>query len=346
MRNYSRRDALYIAGLGVVTVFGATACSTTAPTTDTASTSASASAEDATITMKYIDINPSEVTSAQGDAMVTYAKDHGAELSVEYFNQNPATEQTLIENAVQAGVDVLIVHDQSENDCVDAINAAVDAGIPVLLYGTDVPDGNYTLLYGEDSYSAGQKMGEIAAAWAKENLVDAGKSVVCAMGTYSVTKIAVDRGVGAQDKLLEEIPDARIVGTYEMAYKEEGLKVGENLMQSDPDVNLVLAINDQSGLGVMEAIKAAGKGDDVIGIYGIDGTAEGMYNIAQGTLFKGTVAIPTNEVGEKLVQAGIDIIKGTSEYAVGSKTVLYWDSMPVDESNVDDYKDVWGSLAE
>lgn len=339
------RRTFVATSLGAAAAIALSACSSSS--TSGSSAGSSSAAANADIKMQAILISSSsQVTAGQGNAMTAYAEAAGVDFSVSYYDQNIATEATLIENAVSAGVDVLIVHNQSEGDCVDNINAAVEAGVVVLMYATEVPEAEYTLLYTEDAYEAGQKEGEMAAAWAEENLVAAGQSVICAMGTYSVTQIAVDRGLGAQDKLLELIPDAEIVGTYEMAYKEEGLEVGENLLQSNPDVNLVLAINDQSGCGVMEAFVAAGKSADECGIFGIDGTDEGMYYIATDSMFKGTVAIPTNEVGELLVQAGIDIMNGESDYEVAGQTVETWESTAIDASNVNDYEDIWGYLAE
>ena len=314
------------------------ACSTEAPVSDTA-----AEAADGAIRITYVDISASEVTSAQGSAMKAYAEANGAELTVEYFDQNVSTEQALIENAIQAGVSALIVHSQGAEDCVDALNAAVDAGIPVLLYQTDVPNVRYTVMYTEDGYESGQMEGRMAAAWAQENLVDKGIPVVVASGTYSVSPFAAERSQGARDAFLEAIPDARLVGTYEAAYKEEGLEVGENLLISDPDTNVFLGVNDQSAAGVMEAFQAAGHTQDV-GLFGIDGTDQGMYDIARGTLFKGTVAIPYAQVGEDLVQAALDLCTGTSAYEPGGQTIEYWESAAIDESNVEDYRDIWGHL--
>lgn len=346
MRAITRRNFV-ASGLAAAAAVALAACSTTQPATDSGSSDSSSASDSGSLKMEAILISSaSQVTAAQGNAMAAYAEERGVDFSVYYYEQVISKEADLIENAVQAGVDVLIVHNQSEGDCVDQINAAVDAGVTVLLYATDVPDAKYTLLYTEDSYSAGQKEGEMAAAWAQENLVDKGKDVICAMGTYSVTPIAVDRGLGAQDKLLELIPDATIVGTYEMAYKEEGLEVGENLLQSNPDVNLVLGINDQSACGVMEAFEAGGKTADEVAMFGIDGTDEGMYYIATGTMFRGTVAIPTNEVGCDLVQAGIDLQSDPDKYPAGGQTVINWESTPIDASNVDEYKDIWGYLAD
>lgn len=339
MRAITRRDFV-ASSLLAAAAFALSGCTTSSPV------GSSADSGSGRLRMEAILISSSsQVTAGQGNAMSEYAKERGVDFSVQYYDQNIATQASLIENAVQRKVDVLIVHNQSEGDCVDAINAAVDAGVTVLLYATDVPQAKYTLLYTEDAYQAGAKMGEMAAAWAQENLIAKGKPVICAVGTYSVTPIAVDRGRGAQDKLLELIPDAEIVGTYEMAYKEEGLNIGENLLQSHPDTNLVLGINDQSACGVMEAFKAAGRTADEVGMFGVDGTDEGMFYIASDTMFKGTVAIPTNEVGELLVQAGIDLQSDPDLYPAESQTVISWESTPIDKTNVYDYEDIWGHLA-
>lgn len=288
----------------------------------------------------------SQTTAGQAKAMSDFAAENNIDFNVEYYDQNIATEASLIENAAQAGVKVLIILNQSPGDCVDAMNAAVDAGVTILLYATEVPDARYTLLYTEDAYSAGQMEGQMAAEWAQANLVDKGEKVVCALGTYSVTPIAVDRSNGAKDALLEAIPDAEIVGPFEMAYKEEGLEVGENLLQSHPETNLVMGCNDQSACGVMEAFAAAGRTPDQVGMFGVDGTDEGMYYIATDTMFKGTVAIPVNEVGVELVQVGIDLQGDPDLYPAGGQTIKNWESVPVTKSNVEDYRDLWEHLAQ
>lgn len=294
--------------------------------------------------MKAILISSSsQVTAAQGNAMTAYAKDNGIDFTVEYYDQNISTEATMIENAVAAGVDVLIVHNQSEGDCIEPINKAIDAGVEVILYATDIPEVDYTYLFTEDAYALGKQMGKMAGEWANENLVAKGEPVIAAVGTYSVTPIAVDRNRGIVDALTEVCPEAEVVGTYEMAYKEEGLVAGENILQSHPDVNLVIGINDQSACGVYEAFKAAGLSDKNIGMFGIDGTDEACYYISQDTLFKGVLYISANEVGEQMVQYGIDIMKNGAPDS--AKNVVYWDAQEITKSNVEDYKGNWGHLA-
>ena len=338
MSNITRRQLIATA-TGSLVMLVTTACSTNAPKSDEPEQGGTGKRPK----IIYIDIAASEVTSGTGNAMKAYADERGADLTVEYFDQNVATEQSLIENAVQGGVSALIVHNQGGEDCVDALNAAVDAGIPLVLYQTDIPGVRYTVMFTENGYETGQKEGQLAAAWAQENLVDKDIPVVVASGTYSVSPFAVQRSDGALDEFLAAIPDAKVVGTYEAAYKEEGITVGENLLISDPDVNVFLGVNDQSSAGVMEAFQAAGHTENV-GLFGMDGTDEAMYDVARGSLFKGTVAIPYIQVGEDLVQAALDLINGTSAYEPESQTIEYWEPAIIDESNVDEYRDFWGHL--
>ncbi len=317
------------------------ACSSKAPVEDEKETGAKEQ-----LKMEAILISSSsQVTTGQGNAMKEYAEEQGIDFSVEYYDQNIATEANLIENAVTSGVDVLIVHNQSEGDCVDAINAAVEQGVTVLLYATDIPDANYTYLITEDAYELGKETGRMAGEWANENLVANGEDVIAAVGTYSVTPIAVDRSNGIKDGLAEVCPDAEIVGTYEMAYKEEGLEVGENILQAHSDVNLVVGINDQSTCGVYEAFKAAGLENNNIGMFGIDGTDEAMYYIANNTMFKGTYYISANDVGIQLVQKGIELMENGGAKG-GEKEVDYWAPQKITIDNVEDYKEIWESLAQ
>ena len=283
----------------------------------------------------------SETTTAQGNAMAAYAKANGVEFSVEYYDQNIATEAAMIENAISSGVDFLIIHNQSEGDCVDAITKAAQAGIVVVLYGTDVPDAEYNYLFTEDSYALGEQMGTMAAKWANEYLVANGEPVIAVVGNYSVTPVAVYRNEGIVAALEELCPEVQIVDTYDMAYKQEGITVGENILQAHPDVNMVVGINDQSVCGVYEAFVGAGLEGKNIGLFGIDGTAEAAYNISKQTIYKGILDIDSAKVGEQMVQCGIDAVNGNGP----ADKMIYWAGEEIRYDNIDDFAYKWEHLA-
>jgi ribose transport system substrate-binding protein len=285
----------------------------------------------------------SQVTAAQGNAIKEHAEELGAQCTLEYYDQNPAIQANMIENAITAGVDILILQNQSAGDCVAEINKAYEAGIIILLYGDAVTGAEYAYLFTEDAYALGHQMGTLAAIWANENLVANNKPVIAAVGNYSVTPIAANRNAGIVDALNELCPDVVIADTYEMAYKEEGLVAGENILQAHPNVNLVVGINDQSVCGVYEAFVAAGLENENIGMFGIDGTAEAMFFISKNTMFKGVLDIDPNTVGRNMVDLGIARVTGDS--SASTEVLQYWDGVEVTHANINDFKYKWGELA-
>jgi len=57
----------------------------------------------------------------------------------------------------------------------------------------------------------------------------------------------------------------------------------ENLLQKEPDINLVYTINEPAAAGAYQALKAAGKEGDVT-IVSVDGGCPGVENVAAGVI--------------------------------------------------------------
>ncbi len=57
----------------------------------------------------------------------------------------------------------------------------------------------------------------------------------------------------------------------------------ENLLQKDPDINVVYTINEPAAAGAYEALKAAGKEKDVL-IVSVDGGCPGVKNVKAGVI--------------------------------------------------------------
>lgn len=321
-----------------------TACSTTVPVPDSVAVlegGETKSVEDLKIVTILISSGASTTTS-MGNAIKEHAESLGAECTLQYYEQNVSIQMNMIENAIMSGADVLIMQNQSAGDCADEINRAVESGMTVVLYGDASDDISYTYRFTEDSTALGRQMGKMAADWANKKLTVKGEPVVAAVGNYSVTPIAANRNKGIVEALEEFCPDIVIADTYEMAYKEEGIEVGENILQAHPDVNLVVGINDGSVCGVYEAFLAAGKTED-IGMFGIDGTAEAEYLISQNTMMKGILDIDPNEVGKQMVEYGI--ARATGDASAPEPGIVYWKGKEVTQDNINDFEEKWGSFS-
>ena len=105
--------------------------------------------------------------------------------------------------------------------------------------------------------------------------------------------------------------------------------VMEGQLIANPDINLVLCHNDDSALGVLEAIKEAGK--EGITVIGFDGNTSALESIAAGEM-TATIAQQPAEMGYLSVMTAVAALKGeTVEKVVSVPTVV------IDASTVADY---------
>lgn len=86
--------------------------------------------------------------------------------------------------------------------------------------------------------------------------------------------------------------DPRIVGNDVTQGSEEGgRRAMENLLQKNPDINLVYTINEPAAAGAYEALKAVGKEKDVL-IVSVDGGCPGVENVKAGVIGATSMQFP------------------------------------------------------
>ena len=91
-------------------------------------------------------------------------------------------------------------------------------------------------------------------------------------------------GIDIKDpNVIGDEDDPRIVGhDVTNGNPEGGRKAMENLLQKDPDINVVHTINEPAAAGAYEALKAVGKEKDVL-IISVDGGCPGVKNVAEAS---------------------------------------------------------------
>ncbi len=162
--------------------------------------------------------------------------------------------------------------------------------------------------FGLDNYQVGKQIARNAADFIGKTFPD-GK---CEIGVcnYPLNQVCLDRAEGIVAGLAEYAPNATIVAQAQAGYTNEGVVVGENFMQAHPNMKVVAGIDDAGLLGVYEAVKAAGKLADDFGMFGSDALPEALSLIAQGSIFRSTIYLDLNTIGEKMVQAATDLVNG------------------------------------
>ncbi|WP_324651905.1 sugar ABC transporter substrate-binding protein [Georgenia sp. H159] len=204
--------------------------------------------------------------------------------------------------AITQQVDALVVAPTQAEQLQPILQQAVDADIPVLLVDTDIEDwdGKETFV-GTDNYAAGVTAGEYIL-----EQTDSGS-------------IAVIRGVPGNpstdsriDGALDTIEDSGIEVVADLAAnsdRAEGRSVMADILQSNPDVSIVFAANDDMALGALEAIKSAGVNLEDILVIGVDGTSDAVDSMLAGEL-DASIAQNSYDMGRTSVELAVELLEG------------------------------------
>ena len=97
---------------------------------------------------------------------------YGAEVNARVVGPNQAdaaAQAETIESLIGSGdIDCLAVEASGPTLMLDAIDAAIEAGVPVLAVGGDTPDSKRFAFYGNDDLAAGRAAGSLVGNWARD----------------------------------------------------------------------------------------------------------------------------------------------------------------------------------
>ncbi|MEP9379678.1 sugar ABC transporter substrate-binding protein [Aquabacter sp. CN5-332] len=155
---------------------------------------------------------------------------------------------------------------------VEQIN---EAKIPVVNVTDRSAGGKFLAFVGADDYNLGLETGR----YMLKKLGGKGNIVIIEGVKGSLTSI--DRVRGFNDAI-KEFKDVKLLASQPANYQRlQALQVMENLMQSHPQIDGVMAANDAMAIGAIEALDGANRKAQVIGI---NGTKEAVDAIKAGKL--------------------------------------------------------------
>lgn len=232
-----------------------------------------------------------------------------AEIGNVTLNIVAAEEQTdtqlgQVENFISQGVDAIIVIPVDTDATGPMTEAAQKAAIPLVYVNrrpADLPSG--IPYVGSDSLYAGTVEMQALA-----DLAGNKGNVVILIGDPA-NEAAVLRTKGCKDVAAER----GMTVTKEQAgnwYRDQGLEIMENWLQSGDQIDVVCANNDEMALGAIEALKNANKLDQVL-VGGVDATADALAAMAAGEL-EVTVFQDANGQGGGGVDAAVKLARGES----------------------------------
>lgn len=132
------------------------------------------------------------------------------------------------------------------------INKAVAAGIPTVVYDSDIPNSNRHAFLGTDWYEIGKMQGEEMVRLLH------GKGKIAYMGILGLTNM--ESGFQGLLDVLKAYPGIEVVGKFDdKANVEEAARITSDLIAAHPDIQGICGFDSNSGPGIALAVREAGK---------------------------------------------------------------------------------------
>jgi inositol transport system substrate-binding protein len=231
-----------------------------------------------------------------------------------------------IETFITQQVDAIVCSPLDFHGLAPAVKMAQEAGIPFVALNSTVDASGPGFSYvGSKNYDAGL----IQAEYFKEILPE-GSKLVYLEGTPGMEH-AVDRKAAVMENLVDVRPDIELLASQTAEYdRTKGMNVMEDWIQAFPDIEAVIAANDQMALGSIEALKGAGRLEGVF-VTGIDGTPGARQSIRAGEMTMSVVQDGEGQA-EKGLEVAMMMINGED---VDEEYIVPF--FPIDAETVDTY---------
>jgi D-xylose transport system substrate-binding protein len=285
-------------------------------------------------------------------------EEKGYEVLSQEANQDVKLQNDQIDNMVSQGVKALIIIAQDGDAVVTAVDKAADAGVAVVAYDRLIKSPKIAGYISFNNVEVGRQQADgVMKALDIENwdVAANGPARVVKLGGSPTDNNAILFRQG-QDEIVDPLVEA---GTVEIVADQwvenwdaaNALKLMENILTgANNDVDAVVASNDGTALGALQALSAQGLAGTVP-ISGQDATADGCNSIVKGEL---TVSILKDirnlaPIAVDMVDALLNgqAVEGLQEYTLaelttdealqGNVQALF---LPVEQVNADNVFDL------
>lgn len=253
------------------------------------------------------------------------AKEEGIELIITDSQGDPSKQLSDVENILQKNPDLLILNPVDSDAAAQIVLIANEQNVPVITVDRQAAGGEVVSHIGFDAL----KSGNIAGTFLSEILKGKGK-VVEIQGILG-TNVGRDRSQGFNDHL-KGFDGIEIVASQSANFdRGEALKVMEDILQANPEIDAVYAANDEMVMGALSAIEAAGRLDEII-VIGTDAIDPALDAIREKKL-EATIAEPPFFLGREAIHTAIKILNDEEV-----KDMITLQNTLVTEENVDEIK--------
>jgi len=210
------------------------------------------------------------------------------ELGVEYEVQalavashvDHAGQLAQVESVIAGGVDYVFLGPTEYEAAIPALRKLKQAGVPTVVYNYLEPHADEQVRAMSYIAFAHDEGGWLSGEWAAEHLGGKGKLVII----QGAPGVASDLRRDGFLSVIDKHPDIEVViGPYTDFDRSKAFDAAQNLLTAHDDINLIYGVSTTIGLGSAQAIRQAGKTDQIASM-GFGGTGDEIVAMKEGWL--------------------------------------------------------------
>ena len=267
------------------------------------------------------------------------AQEKGFKLLFQAANKDPVMQMNQMQAMMAQGANVLVVNATSVKGQKEMMTQ-IASKIPVIYIDTSVP-GTGTTSVQSDNLTIGRESGKITAkrflGMGKQNI-----KMVILTGPATDEFVGPNRRQGFLDGLTEGGLKYEIKGEQSGDYQQDkGQVAAENMLAANPDVDLVLGLNDSMALGAYNVINDKAQYKNVYVAASADGQKEALALIKEGGCTGKYISTGLNSpslAAEDALSIAVDIATGVKKPADYPKE-SFTQAVGIGCDNIDKYYD-------
>lgn len=206
-----------------------------------------------------------------------------------------------IQDLITQQVDALIYIPAGATAATVPVRNAKSAGIPVVTVDRNPDGAPGDTFIATDSVAAAKTLAE----WVVEQTKGEGKLGVIQGQIGTTPELARDEGfkAGLEGSNITEVARQASEGWHQ----DEGHDIAQDMLQANPEINIIFGRADALALGAAQAARQANR-DDIL-IVGFDGDTAGLEAVRDGVL-AATMTQKTQYMGQLALESALKLIAG------------------------------------
>ncbi len=238
---------------------------------------------------------------AEAEAADARARELGYETLLLSHDDDASKQDQLVDTAITRGAAAIVLDNAGADASIAAVRKAKEAGVPSFLIDREI---NATGIAVSQIVSNNYQGATLAAQEFVRLMGEKGRYVEF-LGRESDTNAAI-RSKGFRD-ILGKYPDMERVAQPSANWSQtEAFQKMETILQGTSDIEGVISGNDTMAVGIVAALKGAGRSDVIV--VGFDGSPDALDAIRAGEM-KATALQPAVQIARMAVDQADHYIK-------------------------------------